>query len=117
MAKAFAQHRNGDAHIIIVGRNREAAEQLIASFPHPTSEGSEGAEPQYEFVECDASLMKNVRKTAEELVQCLPKVNFLVLSQGGLTTKAERTEEGIDKTLALHYYSRWRFTYECVFQS
>ena len=33
MAKAFAMHRNGDAHIVIVGRNRQAAEELISSFP------------------------------------------------------------------------------------
>ena len=109
MAKAFAQHRNGDAHIIIVGRNRQAAQQLIASFPKP----AEG-EPQHEFVECDVSLMKNVRKTTVELVERLPKVNFLVVSQGTITTRADKTEEGVDKKLALHYYSRWRFTYEYV---
>ncbi|KAI0796240.1 NAD(P)-binding protein [Irpex lacteus] len=109
MAKAFAQHRNGDAHIIIVGRNRQAAQEVIASFPKP----AEG-EPQHEFVECDVSLMKNVRKTTTELVQRLPKVNYLVLSQGIITTRADKTEEGIDKKLALHYYSRWRFAYDFI---
>ncbi|KAI0089237.1 hypothetical protein BDY19DRAFT_993454 [Irpex rosettiformis] len=110
MAKTFAQHHNGDAHIIIVGRNRQAAQQLIATFPKP----AEGVEPQYEFVECDASLMKNVRKTTAELVQRLPKVNFLVVSQGIISTKADKTEEGIDKRLALNYYSRWTFAYELI---
>lgn len=109
MARAFARHRNGDAHIIIIGRNRAAAEEVIASFPKPT--GKE----QHEFVECDVTLMRNVRKTTSELVERLPKVNFLVLTQGMMTMKGrDETDEGIDRKLALHYYSRWRFTYEFV---
>lgn len=109
MAKAFAQHRNGDAHIIIVGRNRQAAQDLIASLPKPAD-----GEAQHEFVECDVSLMKNVRTTATELVQRLPKVNYVVLSPGIITTKVTKTEEGLHKSLALMYYARWRFAYECV---
>lgn len=107
MAKAFAEHRNGDAHIVIVGRNRQAAQDLIASFPKPAS-----GEPQHEFVECDVTLMRNVRKTTSELAGRLPKINFLVLSPGIMTTKHTETAEGIDKKLALHYYARWRFAYE-----
>jgi NAD(P)-dependent dehydrogenase (short-subunit alcohol dehydrogenase family) len=110
MAKAFAEHRKGDAHIVIVGRNRQAAQELIASFPKPA-----GGESEHEFVECDVTLMRNVQQTTSELVSRLPKVNFLVLSPGILTTKGRNeTDEGIDKKLALHYYARWRFTYECV---
>lgn len=112
MARAFARHRNGDAHIILIGRNRAAAEQVIASFPKP-SDGGESV--RHEFVECDVTLMRNVRKVAAELVQQLPKLNFLVLTQGMMTMKGrDETDEGIDRKLALHYYSRWRFTYECV---
>lgn len=111
MAKAFASHRNGDAHIVIVGRNRQAAEDLIASLPKPAD-----GQPPHEFVECDASLMRNVRQTTAELIRRLPTINFLVLSAGFLTTQGRNeTDEGIDKRLALHYYSRWRFIYEFVY--
>ncbi|KAI0692547.1 hypothetical protein BC835DRAFT_1528238 [Cytidiella melzeri] len=110
MAKAFAEHRKGDAHIVIIGRNRQAAQDLIATFPKP----AEG-EPLHEFVECDVSLMRNVRRTTAELVGRLPKLNFLVLSPGILTMKGRNeTDEGIDRKLALHYYARWRFTYDLV---
>ena len=110
MAQAFARHRNGDAHIILVGRNRTAAEEIIASLPK-----SEGKESKYEFVECDVSLMRNVRKTTAELSQRLPKVNFLVLSPGIMTMQGRtETDEGIDVKLALHYYARWRFAFEYV---
>lgn len=110
MARAFAKHRNGDAHIILIGRNRAAAEQVIASFPKPAS-----SDVQHEFVECDVTLMRNVRTVSAELVQRLPKLNFLVLTPGMMTLQGrDDTDEGIDRKLALHYYARWRFTYECV---
>lgn len=112
MARAFARHRNGDAHIVLVGRNRAAAEEVIASFPKPADKSF-----THEFVECDATLMRNVRHTTAELSQRLPKINFLVMSPGIMTMQGRsETEEGIDRKLALHYYARWRFAYESVFR-
>ena len=109
-AQAFARHTRGNAHIILVGRNRAAAEAVISSFPK-----SESEEAKHEFVECDVSLMRNVRKTTKELKERLPRLNYLVMTQGMMTTQGRvETEEGIDRKMALHYYSRWRFTYECV---
>ncbi|KAI0340821.1 NAD-P-binding protein [Trametopsis cervina] len=106
MARAFAQHRNGDAHIVLVGRNRAAAQEVLASFPKET---------RGEFVECDVALMKNVRETAGELGRRLERLNFLVLSPGIMTLRGRNeTPEGLDRKLALHYYARWRFTYEFI---
>ncbi|KAJ7114676.1 NAD(P)-binding protein [Mycena crocata] len=105
MAEAFARHSNGNAHIVLVGRNRAAAEAIIAGFPKPTIEGV-----KHEFVECDISLMKNVNRVAGELRERLPKINFLVLTAGLLTMQGRNeTEEGIDRKMAVHYYGRWRF--------
>ncbi|KAJ7125993.1 hypothetical protein C8R44DRAFT_913168, partial [Mycena epipterygia] len=54
--------------------------------------------------------MKNVHRTATELRARLPKINFLVLTPGVMTTSGRNeTEEGIDRKLAVHYYGRWRF--------
>lgn len=105
MAESFARYTKGNAHIIIVGRNRKAAESSITSFPKPTS-----AEAVHEFVECDATLMKNVDAVTKDLLARLGKINFLVLSPGYLSTSGrEETKEGIDKRLALNYYARWKF--------
>ncbi|KAJ7473776.1 NAD(P)-binding protein [Mycena galericulata] len=105
MAEAFARHTKGNANIVLVGRNRAAAETILASLPKPTAPGV-----KHEFVECDISLMKNVRRTAGELLTRFPKVNFLVLTAGVLTLDGRNeTEEGIDRKLAVHYYGRWRF--------
>ncbi|KAJ7615421.1 NAD(P)-binding protein [Roridomyces roridus] len=105
MAEAFARHTKGNAQIVLVGRNRAAAEAILARFPKPTVGGV-----KHEFVECDVSLMKNVRLTASELLTRFPKINFLALSAGVLTLNGRNeTEEGIDRKLAVHYYGRWRF--------
>ncbi|KAJ6462427.1 hypothetical protein C8R45DRAFT_878596 [Mycena sanguinolenta] len=105
MAEAFARHTKGNAHIVLIGRNRAAAESIIQTFPKPTVPGV-----THEFVECDVTLMKNVHRVAGELRARIPKVNFLVLSPGVMTMNGRNeTEEGIDRKLALHYYGRWTF--------
>lgn len=110
MAQAFANHTRGNAHIIIVGRNRTAAESIIAQFPKPTS-----PEAKHEFVACDVSLMRNVRAASEEIRSKVSRINLLAMSPGFMTTSGRNeTEEGIDKKLAVHYYSRWMFTKELV---
>ncbi|KAK7038391.1 hypothetical protein R3P38DRAFT_2905827 [Favolaschia claudopus] len=105
IAEAFARHTKGNAHIVIVGRNRAAAESIISTFPKPTVPGV-----THEFVECDISLMKNVRHVATDLRARIPRINFLVLTPGVMTMNGRNeTEEGIDRKLAVHYYGRWRF--------
>jgi len=106
IVEAFARHLKGKAHIVIIGRNRAAAQSIISRLPKPTS----GSNVTHEFIQCDVSLMKNVHHVTEELLTRIPKINFLVMTTGYMTTKGrEDSEEGIDKKLAVHYYSRWKF--------
>ncbi|KAJ7644811.1 NAD(P)-binding protein [Roridomyces roridus] len=86
MATRFAHYTKGEAHIVVVGRNQQAAQATISSFPSKTSS---------EFVECDATLMKNVGATTSSLL-------------------SQETSEGIDKKLALLYYARWRFIHDLM---
>lgn len=106
IAEAFARHVKGNAHLVIIGRNRAAAEAIISKFPKPTTAGI-----THEFVQCDVTKMKNIQSVTKELLTRLPKINFLVMTPGIMTTKGrEETDEGIDKKLAVHYYARWKFT-------
>jgi hypothetical protein len=115
MAEAFARYTGGNAHIILCGRNRAAAETIIASFPKPTLTEDAGPQPVHEFVQCDATLMENVHATTADFLSRLPKVNFLVMSSGFLSLKGrDETAEGIDKRLALYYYARWKYLYDLV---
>ena len=112
MAVDFAKLTGGMGHIIIVGRNRKAADRILSSLSKPSAES---AEFKREFIQSDVSLMKNVKETASMLRERLPKINFLVLSAGVLNLGGrEETEEGIDKQLALRYYHRWKFIYELL---
>ncbi|TFK71980.1 NAD(P)-binding protein [Pluteus cervinus] len=105
MAESFAQQTNGSSRIIIVGRNRIAAEGLFARIPSPSTDA-----PKHEFIECDATLMKNVHVASAHILKTVPKINFLVLTPGVMTMNPrDETEEGIDRKLALHYYARWAF--------
>jgi NAD(P)-dependent dehydrogenase (short-subunit alcohol dehydrogenase family) len=107
MAEAFARYTKGRAHIIIIGRNRAAGEAIIASFPKPT-DTKDGW--KHEFVSCDAALMSNIRSTCADLIDRLPRINYLVLAAGYLSfTSTEETSEGLDQQLALRYYSRYVF--------
>ncbi|KAF8156096.1 hypothetical protein B0H34DRAFT_658955 [Crassisporium funariophilum] len=109
ITEAFARCVQGRAHIILVGRNRAAAESIIASLP----QGAEGS--TYEFLQCDVTLMKNVHALAKDIASRVSKINFLVHVAGvlGLRGRVE-TEEGIDVKLASRYYSRWALTYDLL---
>ena len=109
-AQAFAKYTKGNAHIIICGRNRDAAESLIASFPKPTS-----PEAKHEFVQCDVTRMKNVRATTQSLIERLPKLNYLAITCGIFAFRGrDETEEGIDTKMAVHYYARWKFINDLI---
>ncbi|KAI0699878.1 NAD(P)-binding protein [Cerioporus squamosus] len=109
-AEAFARYTKGNAHIVIVGRNKSAADEIIASFPKPTN-----PEAKHEFVSCDVFLMRNIQATTASLRGRLPKINFLVLSPGLANLRGrDETVEGIDKRLGLHYYARWKFVYDLL---
>ena len=113
MVKAIASHLGGNIHLIIVGRNRSAAEKTFASIPRPT--GEDGKPVRRDFIYCDAFLMRNIKATCVELSERLTKVNFLVLSAGYFeVTSRKETEEGLDKMLVMRYYNRFKFTLELL---
>ncbi|CAE6533301.1 hypothetical protein RSOLAG22IIIB_05546 [Rhizoctonia solani] len=108
VAEALAQVTKGNSHIVLCGRNKAAADKIIEGFP-------KSPDSKYEFEQCDATLMSNVRNTTSSLTSRLPKLNYLVLSPGFLTLKGrDETSEGMDKKLALNYYARWKFVYDLI---
>ncbi|KAJ3994981.1 hypothetical protein F5050DRAFT_1770548 [Lentinula boryana] len=110
MAEAYAKHTNGNAHIILIGRNATNAKAIIASFPKPTSPGA-----KHEFVSCDATLMTECQRTIDDLLQRLPKINYLVLSPMFVKSfHREETVEGKEPKLVLIYYARFKFMRELI---
>lgn len=104
IVRTFANYTHASgigSHIVIVGRSQASADALIASLPA-------GANSQYEFRQVDAMLVRNIRALARELVRDLPRINYLILSQGAMMLDATPTEEGLHPTLALMVYGRAR---------
>lgn len=105
VAEAFARHTNGNAHIILVGRNRAAATAILARLTKPTFPGM-----TREFLPCDLSLIRNVKRTTAEISTRFSRVNLLVLSAGAISlTGLDVTEEGVDRQMTSLYYSKWAF--------
>ena len=111
MVERFAHFTKGNSSIIIVGRNRAAAESIFASLPPAESSST----TTREFIQCDALLMSNVHTASQEIRSRYNKINYLILTPGVLSLKGrDETSEGIDKKLAVHYYARWRFIYDLL---
>ncbi|KAJ7888533.1 hypothetical protein B0H14DRAFT_3105509 [Mycena olivaceomarginata] len=96
MVEAFARYTKGNTHIVIVGRNKAAAESILASLPNPRPHKMAGN--------------TNSSPVTHKLLKRIPKINFLVISSGYASISGRKdTEEGIDEQLALRYYGRWKF--------
>jgi NAD(P)-dependent dehydrogenase (short-subunit alcohol dehydrogenase family) len=109
-AHAFARATNGNANIIIVGRNQSAASEIIASFPKPTS-----PDAKHVFVPCDVTLMKNVGTASSEILKLVQKVNYVVISTGFFSAASlDLSAEGIDRRFAVYYYGRWKFIHDLM---
>ncbi|KAJ7230912.1 hypothetical protein B0H12DRAFT_1147173 [Mycena haematopus] len=105
IAEAFARRTNGNAHIILVGRNRAAATAILARLPAPAPELTR------EFLPCDLVLVANAKRTAAALAARFPQgVHFVFLTAGAVSLKGlDVSEEGVDRQMAALYYSKWAF--------
>jgi short chain dehydrogenase len=112
MAKLLARQTNGRANIIIVGRNKAAAERTIAEFP--TLPSVNGVTIKHEFIYCDASSLENVHATSQELLTRLDKINLLVLSLSTYGFKPIPTVDGLELATVLRYYARAKFMHELM---
>ncbi|KAF7329373.1 hypothetical protein MKEN_00198900 [Mycena kentingensis (nom. inval.)] len=108
IVQAFAKRTNGNAHIILVGRNAAAAERILGSLEKPSA----APMPTREFMHCDLTLVANAKRTTAAIRARFPggAVNFVFLTAGAVSLKAsEITPEGVEYQVAQLYYSKWAF--------
>ncbi|KAG8795194.1 hypothetical protein FRC17_008173, partial [Serendipita sp. 399] len=67
MAEQLARQTNGRAHIILLGRNEEAANKIIAGFPKTDPSVPEHEASKYRFIKIDATSMAQVREVTKRL--------------------------------------------------
>jgi NAD(P)-dependent dehydrogenase (short-subunit alcohol dehydrogenase family) len=115
MVEIFAAQTKGRANVIILGRNKAAADEILASLPSPPPPSeTNGVIIKHEFISCDASLMKNIHTASKEIASKVDKINYLVCSFGILTMGRTETEEGNDTSIALRYFGRVKFFHELL---
>jgi len=90
--------------VTIVGRDEKRGEAIVGEMKTVAN----APEAQFDFMRCDASLVRNVEAFAQEYAKRHGDgIDFLVLSQGiGSMAGRTPTLEGIDVKLAIHYYCR-----------
>jgi NAD(P)-dependent dehydrogenase (short-subunit alcohol dehydrogenase family) len=89
----------------IVGRSENNAKPLLKELHQLNPLGF------YNFIEADVSLISNVDKACESIKQHEKALDLLFMTPGGLSLVGRReTSEGIDRSFALRYYARMRFT-------
>ncbi|KAF3927687.1 hypothetical protein ABW21_db0203585 [Orbilia brochopaga] len=89
--------------VYFMGRSQSSADRIISSLKPLNPDG------HLEFIQCDASLLKNVDEASRKFSEKEKELNLLVMSQGFLTLEGRvETAEGLDTKLALNYFSRAR---------
>ncbi|PWY70810.1 short-chain dehydrogenase/reductase [Aspergillus sclerotioniger CBS 115572] len=102
-ACAFIRNTNA-SRAYLVGRDQARATQIIEEMRQINPDS------QIDFIKSDVSLFREVDNACKAIQQKEDKVNILFLSPGVGTTKGrDETDEGLDRKLNLHYYSRMRF--------
>jgi len=90
--------------VTIVGRDEKRGASIVEEMKKQAT----SPEAKFDFIRCDASLVRNVRAFSLEFAKAHSDgIDFLVLSQGiGSISGRSPTVEGIDIKLAIHYYCR-----------
>jgi NAD(P)-dependent dehydrogenase (short-subunit alcohol dehydrogenase family) len=92
--------RRGD-RVLLVGRSAERGSAVLAEL--------EQAAPGvgHAFIQADLALLRETARVADEVTRLTRRLDAAVLCAGVLATVAEWTEEGLERTLALNYLSRF----------
>ncbi|KAK9319060.1 oxidoreductase andH [Lipomyces orientalis] len=100
-ARAFAQHTFSPL-IYLIGRNKEQASKIAREI-HQDNQNCNVI-----FLKKDVCGLRAVDEACREIQASEEEVNLLFLSPG-ISRGGEETQEGLDKKLSLHYYSRMHF--------
>jgi NAD(P)-dependent dehydrogenase (short-subunit alcohol dehydrogenase family) len=113
--------------VIIVGRNEEWGHAVCAeltqvyniesrsnAYVTELSDPSVGDRDGHRFVRADLSLLSETQRVAREVLAMTSRLDAVVCCAGILSTIPEWTSEGIERTFALNYLSRYLLTRELL---
>ncbi|ETN46723.1 uncharacterized protein HMPREF1541_00912 [Cyphellophora europaea CBS 101466] len=97
-------HHTTAPTIYIVGRSRKSLDSLMASLQMLNSGATFHA-----VVAKDLTLVADAEKAAAEIIRLASRVDLLIMSPGYIDFSHQVSPEGIDRLIAIRYYSRMRF--------
>ncbi len=92
------------ARLFLVSRDPQRGQQAAEAIREATGNR------QVEFLPCDLSLQRDVRRLAREVAERLPALHVLANCAGLLSLRRELTEEGIERTVAVDYLAHFLLT-------
>lgn len=101
-AVAFA---GAGAHTVIVGRNPDKTEAVLAEIKGRS--GSDGVEALL----CDFSSQAAIRQLARTVLERYPRLDVLVNNAGGVHAQRTLTEDGIEATFAVNHLGYFLLTH------
>jgi NAD(P)-dependent dehydrogenase (short-subunit alcohol dehydrogenase family) len=96
------------AAVLLVSRDPRRGEQAAEMIRRRTGN------PEVRFLACDLSLQREVRRLAGEVAERHPVLHVLANCAGRLALRRELTEEGIERTLAVDYFSHFLLTLQLL---
>jgi len=94
---------NKGANLTLLCRNREKADAAIADIS-----STSGRKP--DLIIADMLLQRDVRRAASEFLSTHSRLDVLLNNAGSNFLSHKETEDGIERTMALNYFSQFLFT-------
>ena len=95
IGRAIADQLVQNNTILIVGRSKQKGEHFAAS--NPTNG---------KYLIADVSVLNNIPTIVSEIRAIFPSLDYIIHTADNLRVKRVNTEEGLEKSIALNYYSR-----------
>ncbi len=92
------------ARLLLVSRDPERGQRAAEAIRQASGNA------QVEFLPCDLSLQREVRRLAREVSEREPALHVLANCAGLLSLRRELTEEGIERTVAVDYLAHFLLT-------
>lgn len=92
------------ARLVLVARNRARAESAVADLMRSTGRRD------VTVVLGDLGVQADVRRVAEELLRCCPRLDLLVNNAGVVNLQRQVTVDGVEETLAVNHLAYYLLT-------
>ena len=107
IGRAVALHLARAGHrVLITGRNHERGSDVVRQMVQ-VAKPRRGTDQPFDFVPADLSSMADTAALADRVVEATDRLDGLVCCAGTFTVQPEWTAEGLERSFALNYLSRF----------